>query len=516
MSRMRIYARNLLSNWFGQGASLVVLFFLTPFVIAKLGDVRYGIWVLLMSVTGYLGLLELGVRGSTGRFINFYIGRGDRDKVNGVVSASLIFYTVISVVVLCVATMLGLFATTLFPKIPSELADEARWMFVMLGANLWLGFYNATFMQLLKSNDRFDLINVAELISLAVRSTAFVILLKMGYGLVALALTQFASTVLRLAVLVAFNRSYGTPVSLGLRWVNREVYREIFGVGFWVLICSLCTQVISYLNPILITWMLGLALVTFYNLANMLALYGNQFLTQVVGVLNPEIIKRVGRGDLAGMQWLVIRSANVTMFFAAPVLVGFMVFGREFFALWVGERFEAVTGTVLFILTIPTFMNLATRGCGVALMGLGHYRFIALISVLEAIANVALSIVLVKVFDMWLYGIAVGTALPKIIFTTGILPVYAWRTIGLRFSDFIRQSLLRWAPAALIFAGLSVGVQMLWPAEGWIEFFPKVIGLVVVYVPIGYLLVLRTSGGPMLPAPLAPLIRAVSRLTSRR
>ncbi len=39
----------------------MVAFFLTPFVVNSLGSTAYGIWVLLMSLTGYYGLLDLGV-----------------------------------------------------------------------------------------------------------------------------------------------------------------------------------------------------------------------------------------------------------------------------------------------------------------------------------------------------------------------------------------------------------------------------------------------------------------------
>ena len=61
MSRARIYARNLFANWVGYGANLLVMFFMSPFVVHTLGDGTYGLWSLLMSITGYLGLVDVGV-----------------------------------------------------------------------------------------------------------------------------------------------------------------------------------------------------------------------------------------------------------------------------------------------------------------------------------------------------------------------------------------------------------------------------------------------------------------------
>ncbi|MCX5737716.1 MAG: polysaccharide biosynthesis protein, partial [Proteobacteria bacterium] len=64
MSRIRIYARNLATNWVGYGTNVAVAFFLTPFIVHSLGDIRYGIWSLVMSLVGYLGLADMGVRPS--------------------------------------------------------------------------------------------------------------------------------------------------------------------------------------------------------------------------------------------------------------------------------------------------------------------------------------------------------------------------------------------------------------------------------------------------------------------
>ncbi|GAG42518.1 unnamed protein product, partial [marine sediment metagenome] len=62
MSESRIYARNLAANWTAHGANMVVLFFLSPFIVHTLGKVEYGIWGLLSVLTGYMGIFDLGIR----------------------------------------------------------------------------------------------------------------------------------------------------------------------------------------------------------------------------------------------------------------------------------------------------------------------------------------------------------------------------------------------------------------------------------------------------------------------
>jgi O-antigen/teichoic acid export membrane protein len=71
--------RNVLSNWSVFLFSAVANFFVAPFIVHSLGDSGYGAWVLLGSLVGYLGLLDLGVRGAVMRFVSRLHAAGDHE-----------------------------------------------------------------------------------------------------------------------------------------------------------------------------------------------------------------------------------------------------------------------------------------------------------------------------------------------------------------------------------------------------------------------------------------------------
>ncbi len=62
--RLRHIARNVMFNWLGTIANMAVGFFLSPFILHHLGQVAFGVWVLTVSVVGYLSLLDVGVQSS--------------------------------------------------------------------------------------------------------------------------------------------------------------------------------------------------------------------------------------------------------------------------------------------------------------------------------------------------------------------------------------------------------------------------------------------------------------------
>ncbi len=68
--RVRRIAQNVLSNWFALGVTTVVGFFLSPFVVHHLGNLAYGVWVIIASLVSYMGLMDLGLRGAVTRYVS--------------------------------------------------------------------------------------------------------------------------------------------------------------------------------------------------------------------------------------------------------------------------------------------------------------------------------------------------------------------------------------------------------------------------------------------------------------
>src|SRR5438034_11420642 len=53
--------KNVGSSWFALGVNVLVGIFLSPYILHRLGDEAFGIWVLIFSITGYYGLFDLGI-----------------------------------------------------------------------------------------------------------------------------------------------------------------------------------------------------------------------------------------------------------------------------------------------------------------------------------------------------------------------------------------------------------------------------------------------------------------------
>src|SRR5580704_12286677 len=133
---LRTVLRNIFSTWMGYLVTLSVGFGLAPFVVHHLGNTGYGVWTLIISLTGYFGILDLGLRSSVGRFVARYVALNDRENVNRTVTTA--------VAMLAGAGSLALLATAAMSldfqvfKVGHEFSSAARTALVITGINISL------------------------------------------------------------------------------------------------------------------------------------------------------------------------------------------------------------------------------------------------------------------------------------------------------------------------------------------------------------------------------------------
>src|SRR5262245_56069376 len=67
--------RNTTWNYVGFAVNLAVNLLLFPAVVARLGDAATGVWLLIGSVSGQMGLLQLGLAPAIGQFAAEYLAK---------------------------------------------------------------------------------------------------------------------------------------------------------------------------------------------------------------------------------------------------------------------------------------------------------------------------------------------------------------------------------------------------------------------------------------------------------
>ena len=496
MSKARLYARNLAANWIGHGASMVVLFFLSPFVIHTLGNVQYGIWSLLTVLTGYMGILDLGVRASTGRHVTLYIGKKDHKSVDETIRTSLAFFSAVGILIVAIGAILGWLFPNAFSSVPIEYHALVRLLLPILALNMWITTFGSVLASVLIAHDRFDLSNAVGLVTLAIRTAGTVLVLNAGMGLLGLTLIVVGCNVLGVIVTWMLARRIYRRLKVWPFVFSKPRMREILGYGVAAFISAIAIKIIGQTDLIIVGAVIGVGEVTIYSVGAMLIYYSSVFIGHIGGTFFPPVQRAAARGEISTVKWLFFRQVRLALIFGVPMYVGFVVFAEPFIRLWMlGPGFPMASvekaSLVMSTLAIANLFYLFTLGSRELLNAMGHVRFNAAIAMIEAILNLGLSLLFVSFFHWGLWGIAAGTLVARILVRTFFLPWYACRKAGLSWYSFIFRVGSIGILSIFTFACCCLLIRQTIPGDSWLFFCFQVVAALVLYVPIALLILVQ-------------------------
>lgn len=463
--------RNVASNWTAYGVTLGVNFFLSPFVVHHLGNAGYGVWTLVVSLTGYLGLLDFGVRGAVTRYVTKFHTLDEDEKASRVASSGLLLFMGAGLLAILIATTLALLATHHF-RIPEEYRSTARVVLVLAGANVAASLIGGVFGGIVVSVQRFDLLNGMDICVTGLRAASIVGALRSGGGLVTLACIQLGFTVLRGAAGFLISRHLYPTLHLSLlRW-DRSYLRLISAFSFYSFLIFIATDLIYSTDTVVIGAFLPVTMITFFVIASNLLEYTRALLTAVSFTASPMASQMDARSDTTGVQRLVLLSCRSATAIALPVVVTFLIRGGTFIGLWMGPQYVEISWQVLKILSLMTLFTPGIYPAGAAMMAISKHKPLVAVRLGEGLFNLGLSIMLVKV--MGVVGVAWGTTIPAVLFAVGYWPWFLKRTLGL---DPLRYAVSSWVRpwlSILPFALLTYIIESRWRASSLVTFFVQV------------------------------------------
>ena len=114
----------------------VVGFFMIRFLLGRLGEDRYGVWVLIGgTLFRYAPLLSIGLNSSINRYIPVYLVKDDFDGIQRVVNTSLFFFAILACLVAVISLIVYYNVESWF-VIEPELVKTAGILVLIVGCSL--------------------------------------------------------------------------------------------------------------------------------------------------------------------------------------------------------------------------------------------------------------------------------------------------------------------------------------------------------------------------------------------
>ncbi|MGA9392077.1 MAG: oligosaccharide flippase family protein [Candidatus Sulfotelmatobacter sp.] len=427
--------KNVASSWGGLAVNVAVGFFLSPFILHHLGDEAFGLWILIFSVTGYYGLFDFGIRSSLVRYVSKFQATADKDELTRLVNTSLFTYTCLGLALVIPTVVGGFYVDRLFHVSPSFVKD-ARILFLMVGYSVALSFPLGVSGGILEGLQKFYLMNWTNIVATLARAALIIYVLRHGYGLLSVALITVSLPLITSAVRTVIAQRL-LNISYGWKYVDRGSLRQVINYGSVTFMIIVAGRLRFKTDAVIIGTFLSAAAITHFSIGARLVDYAGEVVSSLAQIFTPMSSHFHATGDYNQLRRIFLSGNRACALVMLPMTVSLVVMGKSVIEAWVGLRYVS-SYTVLLIVLIPSTVYQMQSTSNRILFGMSLHKSLAYVVLMEGIANVILSVVMVR--PLGIVGDALGTAIPLMCTSLFFLPRHMCRQLGIPVRKFLVES----------------------------------------------------------------------------
>lgn len=459
---------------------IATIFLVTPWMARGLGKEQYGLWLLAMSLVGYLSLIDFGISLAGSRYLARYLGAANESRLQGTIAALKSIYRKLGLACLGAVVLLTGGCHWFF-RAESWQGDLLS-IVVTLGLGTTVRIWWRLPAALLRGHLAYTSLVGASIARTLVQALGAWLVLHAGAGFLALTSVYLAGDLLELILQRFAARPFLPTQGQVLPAEHKTESAEIFRYALQSLSGALATTLRGQVPPLGIAWALGVGTIPIYSIAMRLigvvedslgALFGGQWLTAFSRMEGGENAVRERR------KW-ALRLVRYATCLASSAMAGLLILGRPFLELWLGPVFIE-SHTLLYILAFPTVIYLAqwpARALIASSALLGNFtRWTFVGAAMVAIGSFVLPIWWGIEGVMWLL------AAHHLVLFGGLLTYYVCRIVEI-------SPMTYWLPAVRIGIVMAAcawvyrGMVSPWLVPDYLKLFQAGIGLSLVCVAV--------------------------------
>lgn len=427
-------AINYIATFVDIGIGLVLL----PFLLHSLGNELYGIYRLVLTLAGYLAIMQIGVGTTTVKYVAQHLANNEQKEIDELVTNSLVFYASIGVLMCLFLVLAGTQFVGYF-NIPSEYLPTARQTLIISGfASLFL-WPLTLFRKVLEGMQEYFLTSGYRIVFALIRLGLIFFFLHIGYGLVALIAIYFLTQIGQHLVYLAYTQKKLSFLSFSPKRLSTSVYKKIFSFSWVLFVIQVCGNLIYQTDRIVLGVFLPISALALYEgpwkihclVRRMNSIVGSAVIPATSSLNAREAKEKIEKLFLRGNKYasLIILPLAVSIIILAPYLVKY----------WLGTEYLKVTFAAQLFVSY-WLLNCSFSLGGSILIAINKMKYILWYTVGGMIGNLVLSIILVNYLKNFV-GVIWGTVIPYYI-GYFIFLHFLLKLLKIRLGKFLRKVIL--------------------------------------------------------------------------
>jgi len=468
--------------------SVIVSVVYVPVLLRYLGRSEYGLYQIVGSFFSYISVFESCM--STGVLRNYCnaLGGGNAEKSDVTLSMARVIYRWMAIMMAVVGIIVFLgFRHFYASSFGVKELKEGLSILILLFVNMMVTLLGSVYLTILTGHEKFTFLKILAIAIQIVQPFLVILCVRQ----VPYAIT-ISIVIVLLNILTIFIRYIYVTQKLKIRIKKKEkdinVIREIVGLSATIFMGCIADQIFWKTDQVILGKLFSTTAVAVYSVGAQIYIMYMQFGTQIASVFYPKVsILYQERNGNQKISDLFVRVGRLTLMVIMLILSGFIVFGKEFLMIWVGNGYiEAYY--VAIVVMIPFSIDLAQNLALAILQVKKQYGFRAKIYFLSAVINIITTVFLASYFGI--VGAAISTGISMAITSGFIMNWYYLKKVDLDIVKFWKEA----APVIIVtimMTGFSCWMKSEVEAVTVFRFGIEVLSYTVFYLFIMYFVVMK-------------------------
>ena len=382
------------------------------------------------------------------------MGRSDHEEAAVTLSMARSIYRFLAIILdLVGVSVVFAFRSFYAGSFSTSELNESIAILILLFVNMTFTLQGSVYLTVLTGHEKYTFLRILSILMQVIQPLLVILCVSQ----IPYAITVSVVIVLLNTLTIGIRYGYVTQklkIRITKQPKDSRIVKSILGLSAAILLGSIADQIFWKTDQIILG-RFNTVVVAVYSVGSQICSMYMQFGTQVSGVFYPRVSALYQEENgLQKVSDLFIRIGRITFYIILLVLSGFIVFGREFLLLWVGEGYEEAYWVAIIVM-LPFSIDLA-QNLGLGILQIkGQYGFRAKIYFLSAVLNILTTIF----FTKWIgiIGAALSTGISMFLTSGVIMNWYFQRKAGLDIKKFWKET----APVIITAVLLTMGALIL-------------------------------------------------------
>ena len=457
---------NMIASVASFAVSICISLFVTPMIVEKLGSEAYGFVSLANNFVSYAALITVALNSMESRFVSIELYKQNYEGANKYFTS--VFFANL-VIALFLAPIMGVFIIKMdsFLDIPQSLLGDVRITFAIVFLQFFIEILTSRFEIATFVTNRLNLYYINSIISAVIR----LLVILIGFNLfsvkiVFLVLGSLAGKIFVVSKNIYYTETFIPELKIHRKYFDIKSIKEVVSAGVWNLISKLSGVLLDGLDLLIANIFIGAAEMGALSLSKTIPALFMSLRGTLDYPFSPPMTKCYAENDIDGViKYARTGNKVLGMFMIAPMAV-FLVFGENFFQLWVPSQ----NARLLQILSLLSIISLLAGSCINSVFTIftitNHVRENSLVILATGIATTGTVFLLLKTTNLGVFAIAGVSSFYGLIRNLVFTPLYGAHCLGVKKSTFYREIIVG-NICLVIDAVISFGISCAISVHGW-------------------------------------------------